>query len=624
MTRMRLLVPILFLILILVIALACRIDLSFLNRFDEDTEESPKIQEPEQSGPPAAEPSPGSDTIPSFNMILVPAGNYTIPIGGLYAQSERDIAETVEAVGGFYIAETEVTFALWYAVRSWAQQNGYDITTGLEGSKGKPHAPPTEASQEPVTCVNWRNAVIWCNALSEMEGKEPIYRSPDGDILRNREDHQAIDAAVQINGNGYRLPTQAEWHLAARYIDGNNWTPCDHVSGSEVPVKDIDETGAMALCEASAAYAVYWGGPGLGGATKTEPVKSRKPNALGIYDMSGNITEWTFTAYGEHRIHAGGEYRSDGWMIQLGIYHVMDPSCADERNGFRIVKDGSKQSFSSTPEPDASKETMQAGKPQQEKQDQKFMDAFWMRPVPPGEYEVPIGWDDADSALVSGGFEMADVPVTYALYHEVRIWAEGNGYIFQNPGWEGSFGQQGQIPETTGQPVTMISFYDSIVWANALSEMSGLEAVYRNIDGQVIKDSSDGSVQQLSDVIQAPANGFRLPTSEEWDLAARYVDGKTWTPGNHASGASAPYDDIQATEQVAVTTEETDGMTAEVRSKAPNALGIYDMSGNIWEWTFTRTGSNRVVRGGILLGSIGDGGPSGTNNFVGLRLARGP
>lgn len=83
----------------------------------------------------------------------------------------------------FLIGETEVTYELWYAVRVWAEANGYIFQNdGKEGNDGTAGEAPTVAENEPVTTVSWRDSVVWLNALSEMDGKAPVYRTiADGD-----------------------------------------------------------------------------------------------------------------------------------------------------------------------------------------------------------------------------------------------------------------------------------------------------------------------------------------------------------------------------------------------------------------------------------------------------------
>ncbi len=249
----------------------------------------------------------------------------------------------------------------------------------------------------------------------------------------------------------------------------------------------------------------------------------------------------------------------------------------------------------------------------------------------------PTGENDAGEATVHRAFYIGETPVTYELWYTVRQWALQNGYTFANAGREGSDGSTGQEPTARREePVTMVNWRDSIVWANALSELLDYDPVYI-YGGEVIRDSND--VTACNNAIQENADGFRLPTSPEWELAARYKgddstsgaiarDGLYWTPGNYASGATANYQDATATHAVAWYDEDS---TKDVGLKAANALGLFDMSGNVWEWTFTADGSDRVVRGGawdaalrfvLQVGRPREVAPGTAYESVGIRLVR--
>ena len=112
---------------------------------------------------------------------------------------------------------------------------------------------------------------------------------------------------------------------------------------------------------------------------------------------------------------------------------------------------------------------------------------------------------------------------TYELWYEVRVWAEAHGYHFQNQGREGHDGTIGSAPTAAKlEPVTTVSWRDTIVWLNPLSEMSGYNPVYRTSGGAIIKDSRNANAVVVDAAVQTSNNGYRLPTRNEWEMAARW------------------------------------------------------------------------------------------------------
>jgi formylglycine-generating enzyme required for sulfatase activity len=144
--------------------------------------------------------------------------------------------------------------------------------------------------------------------------------------------------------------------------------------------------------------------------------------------------------------------------------------------------------------------------------------------------------------------------------------------------------------------------------------------------------------------VDESATGFRLLSGNEWECASRNIDGSVWLYGDHASGdETGPcYIEAPATAGLGGLSLSTifedyaqiEGSTANVKSKLANALGLYDMSGNVselcFDWWAGGMGPSRQERGGawglgageLQVGKLGGNSPDNTSPACGFRFAR--
>lgn len=178
-----------------------------------------------------------------------------------------------------------------------------------------------KGERRPVEMISWFDAIYFCNKLSLVFEKTPCY-SLDGET--NTEKWNYIPHSKQnINGkiiwhkdaNGFRLPTQAEWILAAN---------------GGIPKNSLNYSGSNAVED------VAWFVSNSKGQTHEVGLKSS--NALGLYDMSGNVWEWCWDSDGKFRINRGGSWKFGNFSCKIlnGSYET-DPSTCSNDLGFRYV-----------------------------------------------------------------------------------------------------------------------------------------------------------------------------------------------------------------------------------------------------------------------------------------------
>jgi formylglycine-generating enzyme required for sulfatase activity len=173
----------------------------------------------------------------------------------------------VELRRPFYLAAREVTNGQFKRFKP-------DHSSGRFG----PHDLGGEAN--PVVQITWEDAAAYCNWLSAQEGLEAAYAVRDGQL-----------APVTPLTTGYRLPTEAEWSRAARYPGPG---PLKYPWGDALPAPP--RSGNFADESARALVPIVLQGYN-DGFPATAQVGSFPPNALGLYDLGGNVAEWVHDAY---------------------------------------------------------------------------------------------------------------------------------------------------------------------------------------------------------------------------------------------------------------------------------------------------------------------------------------
>ena len=186
-------------------------------------------------------------------------------------------------VSAFYMDKYPVTKSLWDEVYQWATIRPAGVRYSFEyGAQGK-------ATNHPAQSMTWYDAVKWCNARSEQEGRVPAYYTDTGQVNVYRSGWTIVENGWVKWSSGYRLPTEAEWEKAARGGASGQRFPWGNTisenqanyysSGTSYDSYDMSDTGFNPTFNDG-----VW--------PYTSPVGYFAANGYGLYDMAGNVQQW--------------------------------------------------------------------------------------------------------------------------------------------------------------------------------------------------------------------------------------------------------------------------------------------------------------------------------------------
>ncbi len=483
----------------------------------------------------------------AFDMIWVEGGTFLM---GATSEQGNDVGDDEKPVhsvtlSGYYIGKTEVTQALWKAVM------------GSNPSHFK-------GDNLPVDCVSWDDCQVFIRKLNA------------------------------LTGQNFRLPTEAEWEFACR--GGNNSRGYKY-SGSN----DIDS--------------VAWYDNNSG--QKAHPVATKLPNELGIYDMSGNVWEWCSDWYGGYSssVQTNPKCSDSGWSSRVcrgcdwssfAGYYCRSSVRGGASPDYRLNGLGLRLAL--TPS-SAATSVRQKDAPGYEvvfncnvSSALLFIDgmpngtASGTRFLKTGNHSIKVTADNYVD--YSGSFVVHSLSrgVTITL-QEIQ---EGHDVIY-NPKLKtfnvrgvsfdmvevlggtfqmGATSEQGNdigYDEKPVHSVTLSGYYigkTEVTQALWKAVMGSNPSSFKG-DNRPVENVSWNDCQKFIRILNSmTGQNFRLPTEAEWEFACR---GGINSRGYKYSGSN--YID-----SVAWYDDNSEQKTRPVATKLPNELGIYDMSGNVWEW----------------------------------------
>ena len=264
--------------------------------------------------------------------------NFVLVKGGAFKNTKSNFYGKNVTISTFYIGKYDVTQKEWAEV----------MASNPSKFKG---------DNQPVEMVNWYDAVDYCNQRSIKEGLKPYYNiDKDKQDPTNLPDPKFGDlddtkwtVTINAGANGYRLPTEAEWEYAA---GGGQLSQSYTYSGSD----DVNEVAWYWRNAGDINLAGPWHWPEIQqNHDQPKPVGEKKPNELGLYDMSGNVRQWCWDWYadvlptngpdpegapsGFGRVWKGGGWIGDAPFTQPAFRGSLAANGTGPDQGLRLVRD---------------------------------------------------------------------------------------------------------------------------------------------------------------------------------------------------------------------------------------------------------------------------------------------
>ena len=572
------------------------------------------------------------------NMVTIPAGSFTMGATSEQLANNGDgfsvtWSPTTQQVtlSTYKICRFEVTQQLWRDVmgNNPSYFNGGSYGTNL---------------QRPVELVSWNDCQTFITKLNQLTGKN------------------------------YRLPTEAEWEYVAR--GGLNSTYSYIYSGSN-SLNDV-----------------AWNINNSSGQTQT--VGTKQANALGLYDMTGNVWELCSDWYGNYsntgvtnpqgpptgtyRILRGGSFPNQSSLQRTSLRYSDLPTIRNYTLGFRLVLDNI--IFPTITTNAVTSITNSTATANINISNPSVLSITATGVAYSSSNSTPTTADayiaHSSTGNLTGNYTLNLSSLTANTTYYVRGYINYNGTIYY--GAVQSFTTTNNVLPTTlnlanleanmitvpGGSFTMGATSEqlanngdgfSVFWSPTTQQvtLSTYKICRFEVTQQLWQDVMGnnpsyftGNLQRpvesvswndcqtfISKLNQLTGKNYRLPTEAEWEYAAR-------------GGANSTYNYIYSggntLNEVAWNGSNSSGQTQVVGTKQANALGLYDMSGNVWEWCNdwygyysssavtnppgANSGSYRVIRGGrwgyggydYRVSSRGINNPSNRDFNSGLRL----